>query len=490
MSGDGGHSLGTRTLRGMAWAYGAYVGGRVLVLVQTAILARLLTPADFGVVALALTFMVFLDTAKDLGLGQALIIGDESQAAARAQTAFGWGVVIGAALMLLTAAAGPLAALFFDEPKLTALLPIFGATFLVRALGATHYALARKALDYRVRTVSETVEVVVRGVVGIGLALAGAGVWSLALGFLAGTIASTATLWWTVDFRPRRQLTRTHLRDMLKFGGMLTLVDLGAVLSYNLDYVFIGRVLGAGALGLYTIGFRLPELAVLNLATVAGEVLFPAYAAADRTRLRDAYLAALRYTAMLTLPIAAILVVLAHPIVLLLFGDQWDESAVVMQILTLQTVATTLAIPCGTVYKVTGQAHILLWLTIPGLVLLVVLLALYADEGIRTVALIGAVLQGIGLPLTAAIASRRLRLPLLANLRAIAPSVAATAVMVAVMVPVERAIDSTLPVIVLGVTAGGAAYLTMLLLLASEDLRRLRRMAFPGARPSTDGAVH
>ena len=99
---EGGHSLGTRTVRGMAWAYGAYVGGRVLVLAQTAILARLLTPADFGLVALALTFMVFLDALKDFGLGQALIVGDPEQDEERAQTAFGWGVVIGLSLTVLT----------------------------------------------------------------------------------------------------------------------------------------------------------------------------------------------------------------------------------------------------------------------------------------------------------------------------------------------------------------------------------------------------
>lgn len=472
-------SLATRTLRGMAWAYGAYVGGRMLVLVQTAILARLLTPADFGVVALALTFMIFLDALKDFGLGQALIVGDPDEVEARAQTAFGWGVIIGLVLTVMTAALGPLAARFFDEPDLTKMLPLFGLTFLVRALGATHFALARKALNYRVRTASELTEVTLRGVVGIALALTGFGAWSLAIGFFVGTIASTITLWLLVDFRPRAQLTRTHLRDMLSFGGTLTVVDIGAVLAYNLDNVFVGRVLGASALGFYSIAFRLPELIVLNLASIAGDVLFPAYAVVDRGRLRDAYLVALRYTAMLTLPIAVGLIVLARPVIHVLFGDQWDQSIDVMQVLSLYALCVTLAIPCGTVFKVTRQAWIMIAFTVPSLVVLVTLLTIVADQGIMAVALATTSIQVVSLPITAIVASRRLKLPLLANVRAIVPALVATAVMAVAIVPCEHYIAAPLPALLVGMVVGAAVYLGALMVVAKDDLLRLREMAAP-----------
>ncbi|HWI21905.1 MAG TPA: lipopolysaccharide biosynthesis protein [Baekduia sp.] len=478
MSGSG-QSLGSRTLRGMAWAYGAYVGGRLLVLVQTAILARLLTPADFGLVALALTFMVFLDTIKDMGLGNALIISDPEETATRAQTAFSWGVMIGVALMLVTAAAGPLAAWFFRAPGLTALMAVFGVTFFVRSLGATHLALARKELNYRVRTMSELAEAVARGVVGISLALLGAGVWSLAIGFLCGTVVSTVVLWSAVKFRPHAQITRTHLRSMVKFGGMLTVIDVQSAFAYNLDYIFIGRVLGKSALGLYTMAFRLPELAVLNLANVAGDVLFPAYAAADKERLRDTYLMALRYTAMLTFPIAVALVVLADPLIHVLFGSKWEQSIPVMELLTLQALATTLAIPCGTVYKVTGQAHILLWLAVPGIAILVVLLVIFTDQGIEAVALCGVAIHTAALPFTTLIASRQLRLPVLANVRAVVPALVAAAAMTLVMVALDHALSAPLLLIVAGTAAGMVVYVGLLWLLAGDDLRRLRRMAAP-----------
>ena len=175
-------SLGARTLRGTAWAYGSYIGGQVLVLVSTAILARLLSPADFGLVALALVFILLLDTISDLGLSPALVISTEEELRERANTVFGSTIVLGLVLAALTAALAPLAAAFFDQPDLAPLLAVLGLTFVLRSLGATHYALAQKRLDFRPRTVAEVTGVCARGAIGIALALAGFGPWSLVVG--------------------------------------------------------------------------------------------------------------------------------------------------------------------------------------------------------------------------------------------------------------------------------------------------------------------
>ena len=163
----GGASLGTRTLRGTAWAYGSYVGGQALVLVSTAILARVLTPSEFGVVALALVFITLLDTVSDLGLSPALVISTEDELRERAKTVFAITIGLGALLSALTAAVAPLAALFFDQPELFPLLAVLGLNFFVRSLGATHYALAQKRMDFRSRTAAELAGVVTRGATGI-----------------------------------------------------------------------------------------------------------------------------------------------------------------------------------------------------------------------------------------------------------------------------------------------------------------------------------
>src|SRR4051812_28622426 len=281
-------SIGTRTLRGMLWAYGSYVGGRLLVLVATAILAHLLSPDDFGVVALALVFTGLLYALRDFGVTQALIVAPEEEVTARADSAFTFSVLLGVALSGIIAALSPLAASFFHEPQLNGLVPLLGLSLLVRSFGTTHYALAQRWLDFRSRTVGEFADVFIRGFASIGLAIAGLGAYSLALGYVIGELALSVTMWVLVPWRPRLRLQSRQLRPLLGFGGALAGVDVLAAIQSNVDYVFVGRVLGVGALGVYTLAFRLPDLIINNLTIVASMVLFPAFALVERGALRYA----------------------------------------------------------------------------------------------------------------------------------------------------------------------------------------------------------
>lgn len=480
MAEPGAHGIGTRTLRGMLWAYGSYVAGRVLILASTAILARILTPREFGVVAFALILMTLLDSVKDLGLSQALIVATPEEEEARAQTVFGWSIALGLLLTVVTAALAPVAAAFAREPELTRIVPVLALNFLFRSLGLTHYALARKHLDYRARTFAETADVVTRGVGGIVLALLGFGAWSLVLGYLIGTLALAATAWTLVPFRPRLRLGREHLRDLLAFGGTLSVIDILHAIYANLDFLFVGRVLGPASLGLYTIGFRLPELLIINLSVVAGNVLFPAYSAIERDRLHEAFLLSLRYTAMLVFPLGAGLALLARPVILALFGEQWRPSIAVMQILAIYAVVATLDIPAGTIYKATRRARLLLAFGIPHILGLIGALLLFADRGIVAVALCVAVLAGIVAVFQLSFASRLLGVPLRRMAGVLVVPVVATAAVVVVLVPIRELVDAPWPALVLGAVAGTATYLGMLWLLAREDLMGLRDMAFPG----------
>lgn len=474
----GGESVGRRTLRGMFWAYGSYVGGRVLLLVSTAILARLLTPKDFGLVALALTFMTFLDTVKDLGLGQALIVGKPEELAARAQTVFSWTIVMGVVLSALTALGSPFVAAFFHQGSaLAALISVLGLNFFVRSLGATHYALARKELDYRARTFAEGSDVVTRGIVGIALALTGFGAWSLVIGYLVGSSALAITVWRLVPFRPRVRLSREHLGELLSFGGTLTLVNIGAAIAHEMDYLFVGRVLGPTSLGLYTIGFRLPELLIVNLAVVAGNVLFPAYALLDHERLRDAFLLSLRSTALIIFPMAVGLGVMARPVILALFGPQWEPSIDVMHVLVIYAVVVTLNIPGGTVLKATGQAWVLAALTVPYVISQFTVLYIFADRGIVAVALCMAGMQALFLGLTWSVATRRLGVALWRAVKVLGVPLVGALGMGAVLYPLEQAIASPWLALIAGAVAGVAVYGALIWLLARDMVLQLRNAA-------------
>jgi len=466
--------IGNRTLRGMVWAYGSYVGGRLLVLASTAVLARLLAPEDFGLVALALTMMALLEGVSDLGLTQALIVQDEKQVRDRAHTVFVSALLLGALLSIAVAALGPLAANFFDEPGLTAVAAALGANFLLRSFGATHYALAQRGLDFRARTIAEFADVVVRGSTGVILALAGFGVWSLVIGYLVGTLTLDLAIWRLVPWRPQLRLSRAHFGEMVRFGGTISAVNVVATVIANVDYLFVGKALGTTSLGLYTLGFRLPELLILNLSVVAGVVLFPAFSAVDREALGRAFLVSLRYTLMIGLPLAVGVTALARPLVLALFGDQWVEAIGVMQILAIYALAVTVGIPAGTAYKATKRAGVLLKLALARLALVLAGLALFVDRGIDAAAAVQATVAGAAAVVGIGLASRLLEVGIGAIWREAWPALLAAALMAPPLIAIKSLIESPWLALLAGGLAGPAVYAGALAVLAPDSLRYLR----------------
>jgi O-antigen/teichoic acid export membrane protein len=474
------HGVGVRTLRGMFWAYGSYVGGRVLVLVSVAILAHVLAPSEFGLVGFALTVTALLDTISDLGVGQALVVAnDDEQFTEKASTAWTISVLLGLGLTLLTVAVSPLAADFFHDSALTPLLAVLGLNFLLRGAGATHFAIAQKEIDFRTRTAAELADVLVRGSTGVALALAGAGAWSLVIGYLAGTAAMTTFLWILVPFRPRLQRRLPHVGGLVRFGGALTVLDVLGAVTGNVDYVLVGRVLGAADLGLYLLGFRMPELLIMNLSLVAGLVLFPAFAGVSRHRVPEAFLTSFRYMLMVTVPLTVGLVVLAKPLTLAAFGEQWRDSIPAMRVLSLFAFAVTIGIPAGTVYKSLGRLNVLIALAVPRTILAVVTIAIFVHEGIVAVAACQAVVAGTFALIGIGLATRLLSANPRHVLGSAWPSLAAGVVMAGMLALPLWTIDSPWIVLAVGIPLGALAYLGALWLLAADSLRYLWATAFP-----------
>ena len=472
-------SLGSTTIRGAFWAYGSYVGGRIIVLVSIAVLARLLNPRDFGLVALALTFTTLLETVGDFGLGQALVVSKEDNIAERANTVFVYGLGIGMVGCLITLAASPFVADFFGEPAVLPLLAALSLNFPLRALGATQYALAQKSMNFRARTISELSNVAVRGTLGVILAFLGFGAWSLVLGYLVGTFVLSAMLWVMVPWRPRLRANRKYARQLFTFGGTLTGVDVLHGISVSADPLIIGRVLGPIPLGLYSLGQRLPQLLVVNLSIVAGQVLFPAYTKVEANKLGSVFLTSLRFTMIIAAPLAVGLIVMADPIILAVFGDQWSGAVVPMQIMAVYGVILALEIPGGTIFKVTGRASILLKLAIPRTIALYVVIGLVATRGINAVSvaltLVTVVFAGIALVM----ASRVIGVKLMTMFGTFwAPLVAAGGTAIALW-GVMQVLTNPWPTILVGAVVGGIVYLALLWVVAREALEYLLGKVMP-----------
>jgi polysaccharide transporter, PST family len=468
--------LGARTLRGMLWAYGSFVGVRLTTLIATAILARLLVPSDFGLVAVATTFMAFLEMVQGLGVGQALVIASDRDVDEQADTAFTLSVALGAVLSVMAAALGPAAAAFFHQPQLVTIMPVLGSTFFIGGISSTHYALAMRNIDFRSRTVAELVYALARGFSGIALALAGAGVWSLILGYLVGEIAMSAILWRLVPWRPRRMRSLRHVRNLLSFGGYVTGVSVMAAFLAQFDNLVVGRSLGTTQLGYYSIATKVPMLFILSIAAVAGQVLFPAFATLDGDTLRRGVITSFRYTAMIVFPLTAFLIVLAAPIMLVVFGPHWNAAVPAAQVLCLWAMMSPISMVSGNAFLSRGRARLLFALAIPQAVALVAGSIALVPYGIVAVSWVQAAIAIAAQVITLGIAQRLFRLSAGSLITAFGPPLLASTVLAGTLFALDRLIVAPWLVIVGGAAAGGIVYLLTLQALAPDLIPAAGRM--------------
>jgi PST family polysaccharide transporter len=359
MAGKGQSGLVKETILGTIWVYAANYSGKALVFISTLILARLLTKADYGLAGYALVVIGFLDVLVDLGVGAALIYYPETENTRN--TAFWLNVITSGLLFGLTYLMAPLAGEFFNDPRAVPLTRVMALTFPISALGNIHASLLAKHLTFKKKFVPDITKALGKGLVSILLAYFGFGAWSLVLGQVGGTALGVIAFWLVQPWRPKFAFDPRLTRPLLKYGVNIVAVDALGVTLNNLDYLFVGRVLGAEALGVYTLAFRIPELLVKNLVNLVGNVLFPAYSRLkdDLEALQKGFIISMQSISMFTIPVALGLVAVARPMILTLFTDKWEEAIPVTSLIAVYTLIRSLTFNIGNLYKAQGKPEIL-----------------------------------------------------------------------------------------------------------------------------------
>lgn len=468
--------LSRRTARGVAWSYGAFASSRLLTLVATAILARLLTPADFGVVGFATVGITYLSIAQDLGLGGALIY-ERKRPEESSHVVFTWNLILGAALFLLGFLTAPIAAEFFDEPEVTALMRALSISFLIAPFGAVHLVLLQRELDFKRKMIPDVGNSLAKGVVSIALAFAGFGVWALVVGHLVGTFIGVVLAWVVVKWRPRPRFDLSLTRSLMGYGGSLFMVDVIYVVTGNIDYLIVGRVLGAVALGIYTLAYRIPELLVLGVVSVLSRSLFPAFTKArdSMSSLRRGFTDSIRYVVIFTTPICVGLFVVAEPLVLVMLGPDWLEVVPVLRVLAVFAWVRSLMSNDGDVYKAIGRPGFLARITTLRLAVLVPAMLFAAQYGLVAVAMAHLFTTIVDKALRIYLISRQLEMAAAEILRQFIPAVIAALPLALASVGTLYATTEAIPIVQLAVTSlvGAIVYVGAIWLVEKEALRRI-----------------
>lgn len=416
--------LAAAAIQGVFWRYAARYSGKLLVFLSTVVLARLLSQEDFGVVAFAVTTIAFLDVFSDLGLEPALIYHRDDPAAANA--AFWLGLALSLVWFGLAWVAAPGVGVWFQDPRAVPVTRVLALTFPLNALRSVHVALLRKHLQFGRKFVPDVLQALAKGLVSVACAFAGWGAWSLIIGQLAGLAVAVAACWVVVPWRPALRVARDRVRPLLAYGVKYLSLDLTALLLMNVDYILVGRYLGAALLGVYTLAFRIPELIILQLGDAVSGVLFPVYAQVrdDSRRLGQAFLDSVRYLALLTVPLGLGLALVARPLVLTLFSEKWQAAVEPLQAIALYALMLSLPYTAGSVYKAQNQVLVLTRLALLRAAVLVpaLLWAVLGARSIVAVAWVQCAVAALSALLSLVVALRLLHLPLRGLVQALGPA--------------------------------------------------------------------
>jgi PST family polysaccharide transporter len=425
-----GAGLARAAVGGVAWQGLSYIGGKLLVLATTVVLARLLTPGDFGVVGLALVFIAYAEVVTDLGVAQALIYLPEDRESNDAAFA----VALLFSLMLVGTAmlAAPVVAGFFHRPDVTPLFRVMSLSLLVGGVGQVPDALLRKRLLFRRRLMAEIGRSATQGIVSIVLAVAGAGPWAIAFGYLAGGVVWAATVWALVSYRPNSsfwRIRRAAARPLVTYGIAAAGNALLLSLVFDIDYLIVGRKLGASSLGYYTLGFRIPEMIIINVFYVLSAVMFPLFSRAreDLPRLRRGYLATIRLQSVYGVAAGVGLAAVAPMLVDVAFGPKWAPSVLPLQALALYAAFRSLGIGAVDVYKAIGRPGLAVTLSFVRLAVLAPVLLFAVRFGINGVSWAQALVAFVIAVLMQVVASRVLGLSVKALGIALVPALVAGA---------------------------------------------------------------
>lgn len=412
-------SVGNMVAAGALWTLGFRLVERSLGLVSTLILARLLTPEYFGLVAMATAVVTMVELFTTLGFEQALI---RDQEATRAQYDTAWTLNVALGLgagLVIAGLAHPIAA-FFDEPRLPPLLYLLALVPLLDGLANIAVVDFRKNLQFHLDFKVQVIKKLAGAIATVALALAWRSAWALVLGTVIGRVVGLAMTYVMHPYRPRFSLSGGN--GLLKYSLWIFVNNLLQFLRLQSANFVIGRVAGARPLGMYTLAYDISNLPTTQIVTPLNRAVMPGFAklANDRPRIQNAFLKVLAVVALAAIPAGVGIACLAHLVVPLLLGQQWLGAIPAVRWLALFGITMALQMNVQSLYNGIGKPHINALVNVALVIVLVPMLVLMARQsGIVGAAQAYVITGMVVLPVNYLIATRTIEMPVWRVLREI-----------------------------------------------------------------------
>ena len=358
-------SLKARTLRGAFWALAERLGTQAVGFAVTVVLARLLTPSDYGVVGMLAVFLSVSQLFIDSGFGSALIRKKDRSEDDYA-TVFWFNLVISLICYAVLFCAAPAISVFYRMPILTSLLRVVGLNLVIQALYTIQVTRMTASVNFKVQAKVAILSCAAGGCVGIALAYLGFGPWALVGQSLSGVVVAGSAYWLLSGWRPRCAFSRTVFRELFGFSGKILLSSILHTVYVNISPLIIGRRYSAQDLGYYSRGDSLAQLPGGIFQGTLGRVVFPVLASIqdDEPRLRAAYNKYLRLATSVVAPAMLLLAACSQPLVTLLIGEKWLPCVPYLQLLAIGWMVDPIIVINLNILYVKGRSDVVLRLEI------------------------------------------------------------------------------------------------------------------------------
>ena len=354
-------NLKSQAIKGVAWSMVETYSGQIVQFAISIVLARLLSPDEFGLIGMLAIFIGLSTVFIDGGFSSALI-----QRKDRSQHDLSTVFIINTAMAILVYAvlfvSAPWIADFYNQPILKSIVRIYGLTLIIGSLGSTSSVQLTVKLDFKTLTKISLVSAILSGFVGIGMAYAGFGVWALVYQSILSSLFRLVLLFIYVKWIPRTGFSRESFRSLFSFSSRLFTASIISSVYDNITGAVIGKQFNSAALAYYNRAAGFNSLVNSNVTSVLGKVSYPLLSQIqdDTQRLKSVYQRYIQMSAFLTFPALMLLCAMAKPLVLVLLGAKWEETIILLQILSFGVMTDGVIVSNLNLIRVKGRSDVIL----------------------------------------------------------------------------------------------------------------------------------
>ncbi|MCD4674137.1 MAG: MOP flippase family protein [Anaerolineaceae bacterium] len=422
--------LKSKTLHALFWSFLERFGQQGIQFIISIILARLLMPEEFGLIAMLAIFIAIAQSFINSGFGQALI-QKKNTAHIDECSIFYFNIFVGFLVAGLLCLAAPWIAGFYNQPLLVPLTCALSLNLIINAFGLVQTTLLTKHIDFKTQLKVSVIATVISGTIGITMAFNGFGVWSLVAQSLGSNLFRTALLWVFNTWRPSLVFSFAALREMFAFGSRLLASGLLDTVFQNIYLVVIGKLFSPMALGFYSRAKGLQQLPVDNISGIVSRVTFPVFSSVqdDKPRLKRGVRKALTMLVMINFPMMIGLAIVAKPLVLVLLTEKWAPCIPYLQLLCVVGMLYPVHVINLNVLIAQGRSDLFFRLEILKKILIVIVIAVTYRWGIIAMIYGQIVISCLGYFLNAHYTGKMLDYPITEQIQDLIPSLALASIM-------------------------------------------------------------